>query len=33
MLGGKFVDNLMDKFAQKLSAQEMIRANEAAEAA
>ena len=33
MLGGKIVDNLMDKFAQKLSAQEMIRANEAAEAA
>ncbi|MCR4903614.1 MAG: hypothetical protein K6A23_12200 [Butyrivibrio sp.] len=27
------MDNLMDKFAQKLSAQEMIRANEAAEAA
>ena len=33
MLGGWIVDNFMDKLAQKLSAQEMIKANAAAEAA
>lgn len=33
MLGGWIVDNFMDKLAQKLSAQEMIKANTAAEAA
>ena len=33
MLGGNIVDNIMDKLAQKLSAQEMIKANTAAEAA
>ncbi len=31
MLGGNIVDNIMDKLAQKLSAQEMIKANSQAE--
>ena len=33
MFGGKIMDNFMDKLAQKLNAQEMIKANAAAEAA
>lgn len=33
MFGGKIMDNFMDKLAQKLNAQEMIKANSAAEAA
>lgn len=33
MFGGKFMDTFMDKLASKLNAQEMIRANSAAEAA
>lgn len=32
MFGGKIMDNFMDKLAQKLNAQEMIKANSAAEA-
>lgn len=32
MFGGKFMDTFMDKLASKLNAQEMIRANSAAEA-
>jgi hypothetical protein len=33
MFGGKWMDNFMDKIAQKLSSQEAIRANSAADAA
>ena len=33
MLGGKMVENFMDKLAQKISAQDIIRANAQAEAA
>ncbi len=33
MLGGKIVDNFMDKLAEKISAQDIIRANAQAEAA
>lgn len=33
MLGGKVVDNFMDKLAQKISAQDIIKANAQAEAA
>ncbi len=33
MFGGKMMDNFMDKLAQKLNAQEMIKANSAADAA
>ena len=33
MFGGKMMDTFMDKLAQKMNAQEMIKANSAAEAA
>ena len=32
MFGGKWMDTFMDKLAQKLNAQEMIKANSAADA-